>query len=76
MLQANNHRVMGSSNHANDEYDFEDDDNMSPNESEESDEGEKFNNLFAIFRLRFSCVKETVTYFLSLTDVCYKKIPF
>lgn len=45
MLQANHHRVMGSSNHANDEYDFEDDDNMSPNESEESDEGEKLNNI-------------------------------
>lgn len=58
MLQANNHRVMGSSNHANDEYDFEDDDNMSPNESEESDEGEKFNNLFAIFRL-FMCQGES-----------------
>lgn len=61
MLQANNHRAMGNSNHANDEYDFDDDDNMSPNESEESDEGKNLNtNLFSIksnsetFHLKFS----------------------
>uniref|UniRef100_A0A1B6GLD0 Sin3 histone deacetylase corepressor complex component SDS3 n=2 Tax=Proconiini TaxID=565685 RepID=A0A1B6GLD0_9HEMI len=40
-MQANNHRYlsMNNSNHTNDEYDFEEDDNLSTHDSEDSDEG-------------------------------------
>ncbi|XP_054285193.1 sin3 histone deacetylase corepressor complex component SDS3 isoform X2 [Macrosteles quadrilineatus] len=40
-MQTNNHRMspLSNSNHANDEYDFDDDDNLSAHDSEESDEG-------------------------------------
>lgn len=52
-MQTNNHRTspLGNSNHANDEYDFdEDDDNMSVHDSEDSDEGSIFLNLNSLLK--------------------------